>query len=119
MTCFYFIHPSHGRSRRRTVDYLRSHNNVNKYYFMTYQADDEHYIPRAVLLDLEPRVINSIMNSTYSNLFNPENIYMSKHGGGAGNSWASGYTQVCALYLGYYCAHNLIYLSVLSYWKML
>lgn len=60
----------------------------------TFQADDEHYIPRAVLLDLEPRVINSIMNSAYSNLFNPENVYMSKHGGGAGNSWASGYTQV-------------------------
>ena len=62
-----------------------------------YQADDEHYIPRAVLLDLEPRVINSITNpkeSNYSNLFNPENIYMSKHGGGAGNIWASGYTQV-------------------------
>ena len=25
-----------------------------------YQADDEHYIPRAVLLDLEPRVIINI-----------------------------------------------------------
>lgn len=25
-----------------------------------YQADDEHYVPRALLLDLEPRVINSI-----------------------------------------------------------
>jgi hypothetical protein len=25
-----------------------------------YQADDEHYIPRALLLDLEPRVINKI-----------------------------------------------------------
>lgn len=59
-----------------------------------FQADDEHYIPRAVLLDLEPRVINGIMNSAYANLFNPENIYMSKHGGGAGNSWASGYVQV-------------------------
>ena len=58
------------------------------------QADDEHYIPRAVLLDLEPRVINSIMNSTYANLYNPENIYLSKHGGGAGNNWASGYSQV-------------------------
>ena len=31
-----------------------------------YQADDEHYIPRAVLLDLEPRVINTIMNSPYA-----------------------------------------------------
>jgi tubulin gamma len=28
-----------------------------------YQADDQHYIPRAVLLDLEPRVINTIMNT--------------------------------------------------------
>lgn len=31
-----------------------------------YQSDDEHYIPRAVLLDLEPRVIHTIMNSPYS-----------------------------------------------------
>ena len=58
------------------------------------QADDEHYIPRAVLLDLEPRVINGIMNSPYAKLYNPENIYVSKDGGGAGNNWASGYEQV-------------------------
>ncbi|KAG1670151.1 Tubulin gamma-1 chain [Nymphon striatum] len=58
-----------------------------------YQADDEHYIPRAVLLDLEPRVIHTIMNSPYAKLYNPENIYVSKHGGGAGNNWASGYAQ--------------------------
>lgn len=31
-----------------------------------YQADDDHYIPRAVLLDLEPRVINTIMTSPYA-----------------------------------------------------
>uniref|UniRef100_A0A8B9I793 Tubulin gamma chain n=1 Tax=Anser brachyrhynchus TaxID=132585 RepID=A0A8B9I793_9AVES len=54
-------------------------------------ADDEHYIPRAVLLDLEPRVIHSILNSPYANLYNPENIYLSEHGGGAGNNWASGF----------------------------
>lgn len=58
-----------------------------------YQADDEHYIPRAVLLDLEPRVIHAIMNSPYAKLYNPENVYLSKHGGGAGNNWASGYSQ--------------------------
>lgn len=56
-----------------------------------YQADDEHYIPRAVLVDLEPRVINGIQNSSYSGLFNPENIFVSKEGGGAGNNWACGY----------------------------
>ncbi|KAH8279818.1 hypothetical protein KR054_007174 [Drosophila jambulina] len=58
-----------------------------------YQADDDHYIPRAVLLDLEPRVINTIMGSAYSKLYNTENVYLSKHGGGAGNNWASGYSQ--------------------------
>lgn len=31
-----------------------------------YQADDDHYIPRAVLLDLEPRVIHTIMSSPYA-----------------------------------------------------
>lgn len=63
-----------------------------------YQADDEHYIPRAVLLDLEPRVIHTIMNSPYAKLYNPENIYLSKHGGGAGNNWASGFSQGERLY---------------------
>ena len=58
-----------------------------------YQADDEHYVPRALLLDLEPRVINTIQNSDYRNLYNMENIYVSSHGGGAGNNWASGYSQ--------------------------
>ncbi|KAH6568301.1 hypothetical protein BASA50_010511 [Batrachochytrium salamandrivorans] len=58
-----------------------------------YQADDEHYIPRAILVDLEPRVINNILQSPYANLFNPENISLSKDGGGAGNNWAYGYSQ--------------------------
>ncbi|KAG0336675.1 gamma-tubulin, partial [Podila horticola] len=54
-------------------------------------ADDEHYIPRAILLDLEPRVINTITTSAYANLYNPENIFLSKDGGGAGNNWSLGY----------------------------
>jgi tubulin gamma len=58
-----------------------------------YQADDEHYIPRAILLDLEPRVINTILTSPYANLYNPENIFLSADGGGAGNNWAFGYAQ--------------------------
>lgn len=47
-----------------------------------------------MLLDLEPRVIHSILNSSYAKLYNPENIYLSEHGGGAGNNWASGFSQV-------------------------
>ncbi|KAJ1454784.1 tubulin gamma chain [Pelagophyceae sp. CCMP2097] len=58
-----------------------------------YQADDDRYIPRALLLDLEPRVVNNIQTSQHRNLFNPENIFVAKEGGGAGNNWASGYRQ--------------------------
>lgn len=50
-------------------------------------------MPRSLLLDLEPRVINSIQSSDIRNLFNHENIYLSNHGGGAGNNWAEGFTQ--------------------------
>ena len=74
-----------------------------------YQADDEHYIPRSVLLDLEPRVINNIMTSEYKKLYNPENIYLAKDGGGAGNNWASGYAQVhigLTYLLGYFDQFN-------------
>jgi tubulin gamma len=47
-----------------------------------------------LLLDLEPRVINGIQQSDVRGLFNPENVFVaSKDGGGAGNNWASGYTQ--------------------------
>jgi len=58
-----------------------------------YQADDDHYIPRALLMDLEPRVINSILNSEYRSLYNQENVFMASDGGGAGNNWASGHRQ--------------------------
>lgn len=56
-----------------------------------YQADDDHFVPRSVLVDLEPRVINGIMTSEFKGLYNPENIYLDKEGGGAGNNWAKGY----------------------------
>lgn len=57
-----------------------------------YQADDNHYIPRSILIDLEPRVINQIRNTAYAKLYNPENIFLHKDGGGAGNIWAKGYS---------------------------
>ena len=39
------------------------------------------------------------MTSEYKKLYNPENIYLAKDGGGAGNNWASGYAQV---HIGYF-----------------
>lgn len=49
-------------------------------------------MPRAVLVDLEPRVINTtIKNMPYGRLFNPENLLLDEEGGGAGNKWTEGY----------------------------
>ena len=58
-----------------------------------YQSDDSRYIPRAILVDLEPRVINNIQHSEYKKLYNIENMFISKSGGGAGNNWAVGYDE--------------------------
>lgn len=49
-------------------------------------------MPRSILVDLEPRVINQIKSGEMRNLYNPENIYMHPEGGGAGNNWAVGYS---------------------------
>lgn len=70
-------------------DVIKSTDDRKDVFF--YQADDNHYIPRAILIDLEPRVINSIKEN-YGKLYNPENIFLHKEGGGAGNNWAAGYS---------------------------
>ena len=59
-----------------------------------YQSDDDRYIPRALLIDLEPRVVHKLAHAgAYRKLFNPENLFVAQDGGGAGNNWASGFRQ--------------------------
>lgn len=56
----------------------------------------QKWVPRAVLVDLEPRVLHEICNSElncYSNLFDVDNTYQGPTGGGAGNNWARGFNQ--------------------------
>jgi len=72
-------------------EYARNGDDRKDVFF--YQADDEHFIPRNLMIDLEPRVINGIQNSPYRDLFNQENFFIARDGGGAGNNWASGYRQ--------------------------
>lgn len=79
----------HGINERGILEDYATGDDRKDVFF--YQADDEHYIPRALLIDLEPRVINMIRTSEYADLYNPENIFISKDGGGAGNNWAKGY----------------------------
>lgn len=44
------------------------------------------------------QVINNILASPFANLYNPENIFVSQDGGGAGNNWAQGYAAGERLY---------------------
>jgi tubulin gamma len=82
----------HGISQDGTLEEYASEGSAgDRKDVFFYQADDEHYVPRAILVDTEPRVIGGIMNGPYGKLYNPENIHVSKNGGGAGNNWGQGY----------------------------
>jgi tubulin gamma len=56
-----------------------------------YQSDDDKYIPRALLIDLEPRIVHRLAFA--QKLYNQENMFVASDGGGAGNNWASGFRQ--------------------------
>lgn len=80
----------HGISKDGQLEDFTTYGQDRKDVFF-YQADDEHFVPRAILFDLEPRVINSIQKSDIRNLFNQENIFVGAEGGGAGNNWGNGF----------------------------
>lgn len=51
-----------------------------------YTTDSGQHIPRAILVDSEPRVIGQC-----DQIFNTDSVFVSAEGGGAGNNWAQGY----------------------------
>jgi len=56
------------------------------------EAKDGKYVPRALLVDLEPGVINEIKGGPLGSLFRPDNMLHATNG--AGNNWAKGhYTE--------------------------
>jgi len=53
---------------------------------------ERKYVPRAVLVDLEPGTMDSIRSGRYGQLFRPDNFVFGQSG--AGNNWAKGhYTE--------------------------
>ena len=57
-----------------------------------YNEGSERYIPRAVLVDLEPGTMDAIKAGAMGNLFKPDNYCFGQSG--AGNNWAKGhYTE--------------------------
>ncbi|MCP9261573.1 beta-tubulin [Dirofilaria immitis] len=56
------------------------------------EASSGRYVPRTVLVDLEPGTMDSVRNSPYGKLFRPDNFVFGQSG--AGNNWAKGhYTE--------------------------
>lgn len=50
-------------------------------------------VPRCLMLDLEPRVINNILGSTTEVEYNKSGVFIPDEGGGAGNNWAFGFSK--------------------------
>jgi tubulin beta len=59
---------------------------INVYYN---EATGGRYVPRAVLVDLEPGTMDSVRAGQYGQLFRPDNFVFGQSG--AGNNWAKGY----------------------------
>ncbi|PAA72599.1 hypothetical protein BOX15_Mlig011676g3 [Macrostomum lignano] len=53
------------------------------------EATGGKYVPRAVLIDLEPGTMESVRSTAFGMLFQPDNLVFGKSG--AGNNWAKGY----------------------------
>merc|ERR1711968_177494 len=55
-------------------------------------ATGGRYVPRAILMDLEPGTMDSVRSGPYGQLFRPDNFVFGQSG--AGNNWAKGhYTE--------------------------
>jgi len=62
---------------------------INVYYN---EASGGKYVPRAILVDLEPGTMDSVRSGPYGALFRPDNFVFGQSG--AGNNWAKGhYTE--------------------------
>ncbi|AFN82691.1 beta tubulin [Encephalitozoon romaleae SJ-2008] len=62
---------------------------VNIYYN---EASSKKYVPRAVLIDLEPGTMDAVRQGPFGDLFRPDNFVFGQSG--AGNNWAKGhYTE--------------------------
>ncbi|KAL8781900.1 MAG: hypothetical protein Q9194_000093 [Teloschistes cf. exilis] len=56
------------------------------------EAANNKYVPRAVLVDLEPGTMDAVRSSPFGQLFRPDNFVFGQSG--AGNNWAKGhYTE--------------------------
>lgn len=59
---------------------------------MKYFIKGGKYVPRAILVDLEPGTMDSVRSGPFGQIFRPDNFVFGQSG--AGNNWAKGhYTE--------------------------
>ena len=79
-------------------------------YFKVYYneaASGNKYVPRAVLVDLEPGTMDSVRSGPFGQIFRPDNFVFGQSG--AGNNWAKGhYTEgmICMTMISIICMVN-------------
>ena len=87
-TCFSTIYYSTISSARLTLFYLNDY----LYELHTDYFPGGKYVPRAVLVDLEPGTMDSVRSGPFGQIFRPDNFVFGQSG--AGNNWAKGhYTE--------------------------
>merc|ERR1712054_367009 len=84
---------------------------INVYYN---EATGGRYVPRAILMDLEPGTMDSVRAGPFGQVFRPDNFVFGQSG--AGNNWAKGhYTEGGELRLSSGLPNH----SVLGWWHWL
>ena len=88
---------------------------INVYYN---EASGGKYVPRAVLVDLEPGTMDSVRSGPYGQIFRPDNFVFGQSG--AGNNWAKGhYTEGKYIAIldtfAYTCRHLTFYIYFLLF----
>lgn len=68
---------------------------INVYYN---EVGGNKYVPRAVLVDLEPGTMDSVRSGPLGSLFRPDNFVFGQSG--AGNNWAKGRESACSATAG-------------------
>ena len=61
-------------------------------YYNEVNGQRNRYVPRAILVDLEPGTMDSVRSSPFGQLFRPDNFVFGQSG--AGNNWAKVSTHI-------------------------
>ena len=69
--------------------YSESYKQLERIEVYFNEATEGRFVPRAILMDLEPGTMDSVRAGSFGQLFRPDNFVFGMTG--AGNNWAKGY----------------------------